>query len=206
MLSHELKIFENSSDLAQQLVTEKPPYWEYKLTAELLREKMENILSRWSSLDKGLYTQPMTRVPLAEIVHWQQSKLEELGAIIGGINKLINSELPKSWGPPGVAGSEIEIFRVCDLLATSCTRLLDWEESVRFASVPNYFNEVQKNLIGIAGRQIDKLSMIPARMTEVLGQVEPKGDYHLDLVFDLPEGWQVEILQPLKLAARKAFL
>lgn len=53
--ARELPIFETCSYLAQQIVIDKPDHWEYKLTIELLRSRLDPVLSRWKDLEGGLY-------------------------------------------------------------------------------------------------------------------------------------------------------
>lgn len=205
VLSRELEDFKDCSYLAQRIIIDKPYAWEFKLTAQLLRDKMARVLSRWRSLDKGLYTKPTMRIPLDEIMDWHQSRMDELTGAIDAINGLINNEIAAAWGPPGQPGSEVEILRVCDLIAEACLRLLEWEESVRFASVPSDFREVRGNLIGIGGRQLDKISAIPVEMAKIFEEDRPTGVHRISIIIDLPDGWVDRTIKSMKTAVQKAF-
>jgi hypothetical protein len=205
VLSRELEEFKGCSYLAQQIIIDKPYAWEFKLTAELLRSKMAPILARWRSLNRALYTKPAARIPLNEILDWHQSRMDELTTTIDAINGLINNEIAASWGPPGQPGSETEILRVCDLIAEACQRFLEWEESVRFASVPPDFKEVKGNLIGIGGRQMEKISVIPIEMAKIFEQERPTGMYRINVILDLPDRWAEKTIEALKAAVRTAF-
>lgn len=205
VLSRELEEFRGCSYRAQQIVIDKPDFWEYKLTTELLRDKMPRVLSQWSALSKGLYTKSTVRIPLDEMMAWHQSKMDELGSIVDAFNGLINSELSASWGPPGTPGSESEILRACSLLADSCQRILDWEESVRFVYVPSEFKAVQSNLIGIGGRMLDKIAVIPKEMANIFEVDSPGGNHKINIVIDLPDGWVERTISAMQAAAQDAF-
>jgi hypothetical protein len=125
MLSRELAAFKDCSYLAQQIIIDKPHAWEFKLTAELLRDKLTTILARWRSLKKGLYVKPTIRIPPTEMIDWCQSRMDELTGVVDALSGLINHEMAGAWGPSGQPGSETEILRVCDLFVEASQGLLE---------------------------------------------------------------------------------
>jgi hypothetical protein len=196
VLARELAQFAECSDLAQRIVSDKPLGWEYKLAAELLRTKMKPILSRWHSLSRGLYTKPLTRIAQGDYPQWHLSKMTELSGVVGAFGELINTEFEAAWGPPGVPGSDAEILRVCDLYSEGCQRLLDWEESVRFAMAPRFFEEVRAHFVGLGGTILEKVSVLPSDLAKMFENGDPiEGVYHTLIKIDFPEGWTDKMVQ-----------
>ena len=200
MLTRELEEFKDCGYLAQQIVIDKPDFWEYKLTAELLRHNMRPVLSRWHSLEKGLYANPLTRIDQAEMMDWYQDRIAEASKLVGAMGGLINGGIQAAWGEPGVPGSEAEILRVCNLIVEVCQRLLDWEERVQFASVPSIFEEVRETLKGISGRLIDKLAVLPVELAKPFEQENPSGVFKVHIDIDLPEGWPEKVSATMQAA------
>ena len=197
VLARELEGFKGCSDLAQQIVIDKPDYWEYKLTVELLRSGLRAILPRWRQLHRNLYVKPLVQMQSNEALAWFQSKMNELTKLVEAAKGIVEEELPSAWGPPGTPGSDTEILRACSLYSELCQRILEWEESVRFVSVPSQFEGLQEALRGIGGRYIDKLAVVPVEMAKPFEQEHPKGNLHIQLVFDLPDGWLEQMRQAL---------
>lgn len=195
--------FETSSYLAQQIILDKADFWEYRLTAELLRGFFEPIRFRWEALEKGLYALPLRTLTIDDYIRWHQVQMAMVEAQTGALNKLINGEIQRSWGPAGLPGSEIDILRVCTLLRDAAERMVQWEESVRFVHVPEEFEDLKEVLMGLAGINIQKVFEIPEWFAGIFGTgAEPSGTYVLEITFDTPEGWVERHDRALKSAAR----
>jgi hypothetical protein len=202
VLQRKLIGFENSSYLAQQIIIDKPPYWEYKLTAELLRSLLEPIKKRWDALVGGLYALPQEVVALDDYLSWTSAQLETITGQNTALTRLVDQELGKTWGPPGQPGSETDILRVCSLIAEACQRSLHWEESIRFTTVPEAFVDAHRLFEGIAARNIRKIFEIPVWMTDVFAIEKPTGQHTLNIVFDLPPSWPEDIKHALDSGVR----
>jgi hypothetical protein len=176
--------------LARQIVADKPKQWEYKLLAELLRVGLSPIRLKWNALKKGLYALPNQRIADTEVLSWVSSKLDDLGNQTSALGGLLNTELEISLGPAGQPGDELAILNVCDLLVDACARVLNWEESVRFALLPDGLERVRGFLIGVGGRNIEKIFEIPGWMSQIMSKENPSGTYAFNVVFDLPDNWQ----------------
>jgi hypothetical protein len=197
VLQRKMAGFESCSYLAQQIIIDKPDHWEYKLTAELLRGLLDPIKRRWEALEGGLYAKPQQAVALDDYISWTVAQNETISGQNAALTRLIDQELPKAWGPPGQPGSETEIYRVCGLISEACQRVLDWEEQMKFTTVPDEFEEVQKLYEGTAGRNVKKIFEIPVWMTNIFSADKPSGQHRLDVVFDLPQDWAADVKQAL---------
>jgi hypothetical protein len=186
------------SALAKQLVNDKPDHWEYKLTAELLRFGLRPVLRQWSDLDRGLYVRPSTTVVgLEQAVAWLRTRMTEIVKLVDAVTGLANGELQSSWGPAGHPGDAEDIVRVCSLLTECAKGIVEWEERVRFAVLPYAFDEVRGLLIGIAGRILTQLELIPAELAAIFACKKPSGTHHISLTIDLPDGWADEFTATL---------
>jgi hypothetical protein len=185
-----LEEFGKISYLAQRLITEKGPYWEYRLTAEMLRFETEPVLRRWRALERGLYIKPNNRVGKTAFIPWMINRFQELKNILGAFNGICTEEFPRAWGEPGVAGSDIDIVIACRLFAEMCERALDWEENVRFTSAYDIFSDLKALFVGVAGVLLNEAARVPAFTASIFKEQDnPTGEFVLSLKLSLPEHW-----------------
>lgn len=185
----QLRPFENTTYLAQQIVLDKPKFWEYKLTLEILRTELEVVQSRWRDLKHGLYVRKSINIPFDGLTNWLTAKFEDSINIAGAFKELISVEMNQAWGPPGKPGDEKEILRVCRLIVSAANNFLEWEEDLRFSRTPEEFREIQNFLQGTAGAQLDEMMRIPIELAKIFELENPTGTYKVDLVFTLPENF-----------------
>jgi hypothetical protein len=185
----QLKDFETCSYLAQQIVLDKPQFWEYRLTLELLRTGLGGINSRWLALKRGLYTKKLTPIDLPELGEWWRVRFEEASRTARALNILVTEEIPKSWGPDGLPGNELEILETSRLIVAACQRLLEWEEDFQFTSAPTEFAEAMALAHGIAGAQIEEVMRIPVELAKIFETENPSGTHKISLVFRLPKSF-----------------
>jgi hypothetical protein len=110
-----LEEFGKLSYLAERLILEKEAYWEYLLTAEVLRFEMTPVLRRWTALKRGLYVKASTPIGNSDFFPWASGRMNEIGLVMHAFSELTNSEFARSWGEPGVPGSDIDIVSTCRL-------------------------------------------------------------------------------------------
>ena len=200
-----LEEFGRLSYLAERLIIEKDAYWEYLLTAEVLRFEIAPTAQRWDALKRGLYTKPIQRIDREDSFSWLSDKSQEILLIVAAFSNLTNFELARTWGEPGVAGSDVDIVSACRLYGEVCSNTLLWEESVRFTRVDDDFSEVRDLFIGVAGEIIEQTAKIPRLLTEVITPKPTSGTYNLELTIALPAEWEKRVAAAMKRAER-AFL
>lgn len=186
----QMEEFANTSYLARQIVIDRPNAWEYRLTAELLRTKLEPVQFRWRALQAGLYTKPVVIVSEGNVWKWLEGCLTEMGGFIPALCEVINTEFTTAWGAPGESGSPIAILRTCELFEEACQQLLAWEEKIRFAMLPEEFNEMKNLLCGTGGRVIGQVAEIPAQMAQIFSNDVVDGTHSIEITINLPDGWQ----------------
>ncbi|SOD26232.1 hypothetical protein SAMN05518800_2311 [Variovorax sp. YR752] len=188
-----LEEFGRLSYLAERLILEKDDFWEYRLTTEVLRFEMAPVLQRWSALKRGLYVKPSSKITQEEFIAWFLLRIGELTSISGAFSELINHEFARAWGEPGVPGNDMEIVATARLFSEMCQSALNWEETVRFVSVDEAFEEVRDLFIGTAGRIIEEAAKLPTFLSEIFTKDPVNGKYKLELVLSVPDGWNDEI-------------
>lgn len=199
-----LEEFGRLSYLSERLITEKNKYWEYLLTAEVLRYETAPIIQRWNALQRGLYVKPFVRVKKEDSFEWVSDKLEEVSKISQAFDKLLNKEFSRAWGPPGTAGSAMYIVTTCRLFSEVCASALAWEESVRFARVDERFKEVCNLLAGITATLLDQVEKMPKFLVDTISSKPTSGIYELIIKLTPPDDeWSDKFYQALKQAKEK---
>lgn len=202
LLERKLKEFSDCGYLGRQIIIDKPDFWEYKLTAELLRHWLEPIKFRWEALEAGLYAPPTRVVTRNHYFMWHSSQMDTLNGQVGALTKLFNGEIQRAWGPPGEPGSERAIYRTCSLIVEVCQRLVEWEEGVQFVKVPDTFEEVWKLLCGVGSRQMRHVFVLPDWLSKIFSSDQPTGMHQFSLVCDFPDGWADKCERALQRAIR----
>jgi hypothetical protein len=177
------------SYVAERIVLQKDDFWEYRLTAEVLRCELAPVLHRWSALRRGMYVRPYVLIKRSELLSWVLARTHEASALGGAVGAIVNEEFSRAWGARGVAGNDTTIIQTCRLLAEVCNSALIWEESVRFAYSVEESAGIFELLCGACGRIIDESSNLPAFLSEIFGTEKPSGSHRFVLTLDLPEGW-----------------
>jgi hypothetical protein len=75
--SEHLKEFAGTSYLAQQIILDRPSYWEYKLTLEVLRTDLDPIANRWEQLKRGMYVRRATLISADQALDWLSAKARD---------------------------------------------------------------------------------------------------------------------------------
>jgi len=203
ILDRKLEPFSKCSYLAQQIIIDKPDAWEYRLTAELLRDALEPIQFKWHALQNEFYALPVTHIPKDQCAEWLRMLMSDSSHQIHALGQLANKAIMKAWGEPGQPGSELEILRACILISQATQRLLDWEERVRFAHLPEELEAVQVELKNVAGMQIDKILELPKWLSNLLSNPELSGSHSLTITFELPVGWADRTSRAIKSAIKR---
>jgi hypothetical protein len=185
---------------AEKILIEKADYWELSFTIELFRLKLLPVIQRWRDLNRGLYLGKIERITDSDVREWLLDRIYEASLIVQPFELLVSEELSKAWGAPNSSSSEKEILRVVGLIAEACERLLKWEESVRFARLPDAFAPIQDVLTGTIGRQIDEIGKIPTYLSSLVEGGYQPGSHKLELLFNLPDDFAAKFEAALNLA------
>jgi len=181
-----LNIFENESPSAKQIAIDKPEYWEYLLTIELLRSKLSEIKRRANDVTRGLELKPSRKIENENLLLWFHEKVEDYSAIAHLIVEVSNNDLYKAWGEPGEPGDEYMIKRSVDLIDNACKVLIDWDLEIRSTIVNEENEEVLTKMSGWTNEMLNKLDNMHIEMREVLLN-KKKGHFIIKLDFETPK-------------------
>lgn len=202
--------FEDDSELAKRIALDRPAGWEYRLTAELLRQYLKVSLRGWTDLQRNLYVRPIRILDGGAFFDWVQARNDEAARLLQVLSNLYSEELTRAWGELGVAGDAMEIRHVCKLIQSAAEQLLQWEESVRFIFVPDDYEGILSCLPGFLGIQLDELRSVPHKLDEVVDWIElnPTPGIHKrfehTITFKPPEGWTERLREEFKLFQQRA--
>lgn len=190
-------------DEAKKIKTEKPKFWEYKLTAALLRDNVDPLIDQSKRLQQGAYTKVGGQIASPqEALDWCRARMDEIPKLCEYFGTLINESLPASWGPAGQPGEITAIEKVCGGLTDCAGQILTWKETVRFTKLPSAFSDVQSVLSKFPDSLLEQIGRISTELDRVFGQENPSGTHNINLVVKMPEDWSSEFNAALKIAAR----
>lgn len=188
----DLADFSDESIGAKEIAINRLPGWEYRLTAELLRDYLRDPLRRWRDLADGVYIPERRRIGDEAAIHWLTDRMNEMSDIFGPLEKL-TPRFARAWGEPGQEGDAADILHTCKLLKRGVDRAIKWEEEIAATLVPDRFLPLFALLPGTIGSQIEKLSNLPASLSELLAWAEAHpGQSRIlseTIIFEAPEGW-----------------
>jgi hypothetical protein len=199
----QIEPFSDDSDLARRIILDRPRGWEYRLTAEFLRQYLRKSMRGWSDLQRNLYLRPNQIVEGDAFFPWLRSKNLEAERMVEVLAELYAVELARAWGKPGEPGDAYEIKHVCKLIQSTCEQLLQWEESIRFTSVDSTRERILNCLPGILGKQLEQLREVPRKLDEVADWIDANPNntapkrFEYTVVFKVPDDWADRITAEL---------
>jgi hypothetical protein len=209
LLSDEILQFEDYPPIVRRIVIDKPRGWELRLSAELLKYLNRDHFRQMRDLREGLYTKPKVYVAGLDAPQWVDARTDELVALFTPLGKILEN-LTASWGRPGEAGDLDDIHHHCKLLSNALERVIEHEEFVHFAALPEHYQPVQQLLMNNALSQAEKFMGIPAILdthVELCEQGElgvpgkPNSAEHT-IEITLPDSWAENINSAMSKASR----
>lgn len=185
-MRQKLAILNEESSTAQQLARDKPRFWEYLLTLELLRSRLAVIRRDHYDLRKGLTFQPSKSLDRQQYIVWGSQQMGDLSNLIEYLSIAIKDALPTSWGLPGEPGDVNEIKRAVDKIADACHYLVQWEKDIRFTNVPEEFQDIQQTMMNWVHPYLSEVERLPNEIGRPLQQANPEGSYEINLTFEAP--------------------
>ena len=116
--------FGSESARARQLVVERPKFWEYLLTIELLRSKMAPINKQFEDLKNGQAFRRSTALREKETIDWLLCKFRDVTNLVPHLQGVISSDLVASWGPRGTPGDPLAILAAIERICESVSERL----------------------------------------------------------------------------------
>lgn len=182
-----MREFANETYRAQRLALERPQYWEYLLTIELLRSKFAEVKRSYSDLEKGFIFRKSRVVSGKEFYNLLLGKMRDLELLLPAFDAVLNSEIPAAWGAPGEAGNALEIKHAVDILIGACKELVEWEVDFRSIQSSEAFDTLLSLMRGITSTLLDEVARLIEELSRPFEQPNPAGEYEINLVLKFPE-------------------
>ena len=201
--------FEGAPPIARRIVIDKPPGWEWRLTAELLRHQVTPILRKLNDLDEGLYGKAGEHIQHEEALQWVKRKFAEAEVLSPPLSQSLEL-LNHAWGAPGEEGNAEEIAHCTKLIAGNLEQILQFKESVQFTFLPEDYAGVRELLKDLMSTLADQMSEIPNDLDKAvsLSEAEHEGTedkptlIRRSIVLDVPKNWGRNMDQELRRLAR----
>lgn len=180
------KEFECETEQALQLALNQPNYWEYLLTAELLKTKVTAVKRNFADLERGLVYKQTKHMNEVDFLNWIASKCTDLSSLIDLLKTAVTEEIPKSWGNPGEPGDPLKIKCAVGKVVSGCNELLEWESDLRSVVPPSSFTPLKQKMAGWTLQSFEQIEDLPEKLLKPFEQPDPKGQYDIEIVFEPP--------------------
>ncbi|WP_395373706.1 hypothetical protein [Marinicella sp. W31] len=205
--SSRLIAFENHPSIIRRIIRDKPPGWEWSLTAELMRYYNNPLFRKMRDLREGLYVKTQINLKDHEVHYWVEARMDELKRVINPIEGLMK-KLSKSWGEIGEEGDVDEIHHITQLIKHYLEQIIQFEEKIYFVNVPLRFKKLISMLKNILSSQAEKLADVPKYLEEVLLVAKERDENKENeplvikkiIEFNLPKKWSQEFNKEYKKA------
>ncbi len=177
-----LQEFSTESIRARQIAIDKPNYWEYFLTDELLRTNLKSIKEDFNDFHNGLF---FRKYQLVSEESFLKTKFGSLNDFIIYFEKA-GKKLEKSWGELGVAGDPIKIKKAVEIFIIGCKHLFEWEVDLKFDIPPTGYENLKTLFQGCAYELFEQVEVFPNKLMEPFKEPNPKGEYTIYIKFNPP--------------------
>jgi len=173
--------YSNESEKAQRIAREKPKFWEFLLTAELIKSKLADVRRRFDRQKTGL-TPVLTRlISGRQFMDWVTIKMQDLVNLTKALDGNMAS-IQASWGPPGKPGDVHDLKNSVDDFIGLCYQLVEWEKEVLATTPPESLRRLKETMKGWTEVILLELERLPEELLlPFQGDVEPKGQIEIIL-------------------------
>lgn len=180
------EVFAGESDKTRNIVRQKPQFWEFLLTEELLRSRLKAVDRKFSELEQGLLFQKAQHIKPKELVDHAMSKTTDLMNLVTMMSAIL-SEIKTSWGPPGTPGDEKLILEAVNRLGDLCMQLFEWERDLLSLSCSDELKPLTLAMRGWTAVVYAEVKRIPDELSRIFGNnPAPSQSYHIQLKIAAP--------------------
>ncbi len=183
-----LKGFESEDDNIKDIIIEKKDAWEFKLTAELLKDRLKEITKDYVKLEERLYFRRSKVLQGREYVRFMNEKFRDFSNLLRIFLYTFNIELKNAFGETGVPGDAYLIKTSIDKIHEVCTHLFEWETEVQAVLPPegDGMEMIPVYLKGWTRVIFDKISGFPDLIySKIDPAVLEMNNYKVDLNIEL---------------------
>jgi hypothetical protein len=166
------------SDL-DNIIKNKPPYWEYLLFAGTLKLEMEKLETRYEDFLLGYAPRTSVIIHDREFAEYLNIQLTELTVIAESYIRLCDKEaVERAFGEKGISGDVSRIMHLAKRHISVYDELLRWAERLRGASIPSRYRKLVDILLENPKQPLDELRRFVegyAERTEEFPNLAQKG-------------------------------
>ena len=178
--------FAQESMRAKDLAVDRPPFWEYLLTVEILQSKLERTRRLLADLGRGEVYCPLTSLTHETFSEWFGDAIDDILLLMDVIHSVITNGFARGWGALGEPGDPVEILRVCENLASTTHHMAEWAVNFRSVDVPEEMNHLKMLLQDWPQPMVEQILAIPDRIAAPV-QRSVTGTIEILVVFEEPE-------------------
>lgn len=181
-----LASYSSESPEAQRLARDKPRYWEFLLTAELLKTRITAVRRQFERLKAGVIHVPSRLIAGRDFFTWVSAKIGDLNSLIESVRLQIPA-IHDAWGQLGQPGDVYKIREAVVELDELCTQLIEWEKDLRGAKPPAAAEPLKRTMEGFTEVVIQELEKLPKELLQPFeGGRKPTGSIEIMLKIASP--------------------
>lgn len=188
-----LRFLSTYPPIIQRIAFDEQVGWEWLFIAELSKHLNTPQFKRLNDLREGYYFNPQPRVDEDTFLGWAQHQTYVMVRILEVLSPLLE-RLSASWGAPGEAGVVEEMHDVCVLLRDALSTIVDLEETLSFANIPESGEPIRAVLKDVLGTNAEELKELPDRLYEIaaLANTDHEGTEDDPLMLE----WEIQFTTP----------
>jgi hypothetical protein len=176
----------SESPEAQRLARERPRYWEFLFTAELLKTKLAEVRGQFERQKMGVAHLPLRCISGAEFHSWVAVKIKDLVSLADGLATQLGV-VQASWGPPGQPGDVQKIQQSVNDFVHLCGHLVEWEKDVQATTPPEEIQRLKNTMRGWAEGFLQEMERLPDELLRPFeGGAQPKAKVRIALTLKSP--------------------
>lgn len=178
--------YANESTEAQRLAREKPRFWEFFLTAEMLKNKLIEVRRQYERLKTGAAFVSTRHIEVREFLDWIQVKCQDLGALAEALTKQLPI-IQESWGPVGMPGDAQKLKQSVDDFIQLCFQLYEWERDLRSVAPPVELRGLRDTMRGWTETILEEIERLPDELLRPFkDSANPTGEFLINLTIKPP--------------------
>jgi hypothetical protein len=178
--------YANESPEARRLARERPLYWEFLLTAELLKPKLTEVRRQFERQKMGLAHLPLRGISLTEFVDWIVIKMDDLVSLANALEGQLGV-IQASWGPLGQPGDVQKIQQGVNEFVHLCDHLVEWEKDLHATTPPEEAQRVKNTMKGWTEVVLREMERLPDELLRPFeGGAKPQDGIKIQLTINPP--------------------
>ncbi|RXM41480.1 hypothetical protein BOQ62_00155 [Chryseobacterium sp. CH21] len=182
--------FENENSQIKDIVLSKNDLWEYRLTAELLKDRLKEINKDYLKLENNLYFKKSSSLGSREYTTFMVERFADYSKLLQIFLHTFNVDLIAALGEHGVVGDSQAIKASIEKIREVCAHLFEWEADFQSVFPPNGegMEMIPVYLKGWTKIIFDKMNQFPDLIySKISPEALEENNNVIDLTFNLDD-------------------